>query len=74
MYYTNVNKNQTSSVHFPLGYSAHVCVVINGHFVNPSLESSSLGLVLNIMDLVPIGDLRNSSTSPLLVVLRVMSA
>ena len=41
----------TSRDHFPLGYSAQVWVVINGHFVKPSLESSSLGLVLKIMDL-----------------------
>lgn len=28
--------NFTSRVHFPLGYSAQVCDVMKGHFVNPS--------------------------------------
>merc|ERR1712008_99578 len=64
--------NRTSRDHFPLGYSAQVWVVINGHFVKPSLESSSLGLVLKIMDLVPIGDLENNSKSPLRVEFTVM--
>ena len=37
---------------------------MNGHFVNPSVESSSLGLLLSTIDCVPIGDVRNSSMLP----------
>ena len=87
----------TSRVHFPLGYSAQVCVVMKGHLVKPSLnieknrvnvtepldksrnlistylESSSLGRVLKIMERVPIGDLRNNSTSPRRDVFKLMT-
>lgn len=41
----------TSKVHVPLGFSPHVCVVMNGHLTNPSCRSSSLGLRLRTMDL-----------------------
>lgn len=41
----------TSSVQVPWGYSPQVCVVINGHFVKPSLESSSFCRRLSIIDL-----------------------
>ena len=34
-----------------LGFSAHVCVVMNGHFVNPSWLSSSLIRSERIIDL-----------------------
>ena len=47
----------TSRDHLPRGYSAHGCVVMKGHFVKPSWESSSLGRDESIIDRVPIGDL-----------------
>ncbi len=94
----------TSSVHVPRGFSPQVCVVINGHLTNPSCRSSSLGLLLRIMDLrvtklgdgrltlnrasglglgrekgtgpylVPMGELRNTSTSPRRVEFSVITA
>merc|ERR1711878_78664 len=65
---------RTSKDHLPLGYSAQGWVVIKGHLVNPSRESSSLGLLLKIRERVPMGDLRKSSTSPRRVELTVMTA
>lgn len=41
----------TSSNQVPCGYSPQVCVVMKGHFENPSLESSSFCLRLSIIDL-----------------------
>lgn len=41
----------TSNVQRPRGSSPHVCVVMNGHLVNPSRLSSSFGRRLRIMDL-----------------------
>lgn len=64
----------TSKIQVPCGYSPQVWVVINGHFVKPSLESSSFCLLLKIIDLVPIGDVRNSSRSPRLVAFTVKTA
>lgn len=67
-------KKNTSSSQVPWGYSPHVWVVINGHLVNPSRWSSSLGRRLRIIDLVPMGDVRNSSTSPRREAFNVMTA
>merc|ERR1712029_1219807 len=41
---------RTSKDHLPLGYSAQGWVVIKGHLVNPSRESSSLGLLLKMRE------------------------
>ena len=41
----------TNSCHVPRGFSAQVCVVMKGHFVKPSVESSSFGRLLRIIDL-----------------------
>jgi hypothetical protein len=56
---TNVPKEYISSYKLvifeykdtDLGYSAHVWVVMNGHFVNPSWLSSSFGRSDRIIDL-----------------------
>jgi len=45
--------NLTISLHLPRGCSPQVWVVMNGQLVNPSLESSSLGRRLRIIDLTP---------------------
>lgn len=54
----------TSRIQMPCGRSPHECVVMNGHFVNPSRLSSSLARLLNIIDRVPIGDVRCITRSP----------
>ena len=41
----------TNSCHTPRGFSAHEWVVMNGHLLNPSIELSSFGLLLRIIDL-----------------------
>lgn len=50
--------NLATSLHFPVGFSPHVCVVMNGQLVNPSFESSSFGLRERIMVRVPIGEIK----------------
>lgn len=64
----------TSSNQVPWGYSPHVWVVMKGHFVNPSRESSSFCRRLRIIDLVPIGEVRNNSRSPRLLAFTVRTA
>lgn len=43
------------------------------NLISTYLESSSLGRVLKIMERVPIGDLRNNSTSPRRDVFKLMT-
>ena len=51
-YWGSSESKMTKSFHVPLGFSAHVCVVMKGHLVKPSMLSSSLGRRLRIIDLV----------------------
>ena len=56
-YYQTCFNVHTSRDHLPRGYSAQGWVVIKGHFVKPSWESSSFGRDDRIIDRVPMGDL-----------------
>ena len=42
----------TSSFHVPRDFSAHACVVMNGHLWKPFCESASSGRLLNNSDLI----------------------
>ena len=55
----------TKSFQTPRGFSAHVCVVMNGHLVKPSWLSSSLGRRLRIIELWRLCDYTSTASTTL---------
>ena len=64
---------RTSSRQVPVAISPQQCVVINAQALKPSVDASRMRRASNV-DLVPCGDVRNTSTSPRRDAARVTTA
>jgi len=64
---------RTSSCHVPVALSPQQWIVMNAHALKPSVDASRMRRASSV-DLVPCGDVKNTSTSPRRDAARVTTA